>query len=671
MTFRLPPPLSSVRWTSTLALILSITGPLALYVLTLPRTVVLEDDGLFLMAAEHLGIAHPPGYPLFTGISHLFMQLPFGTGAFRGHLSSAVLGALACGSLYGCARVLGISCGSALAGAWAFGASEHFWSQAIIAEVYTLNALLFFVTYLLILKALQQPDTRRWWWGAAVAYGLSLANHYPLMALAFPGLVVLALPAWRVALRRLPELLACSLLSAALPYAWMVWRSQQNPLISFYGPIEGWRAFWYYFSRQGYSGVDISPSAGWWDRWEFLQWFASETFWQLTPLGFLLAFWGGALALGQRRWGVIASGAVVFLSNSLVLLVLLGFDFDFLNIAVFRPYSLICYGLLGLWLGWGLDEFARIYGKQPRFQEAGTWVLGCAMAALLTVQNLPHNSRASDTFAEQHAALLFELLPPDAALFVYGDSETGPLGYYRQVEQRRPDVELISLQGLVYANRLFPARSSRRLKQETLRKFVESSNRPLFYTVDSDQFPHGQGVRHYGFFKEVLRGGGPDALQLVFRPEAEAFFRRLLQEVPSDRWERFRRNKLLHQYGDFLGYALLGGGPELQQKIQALVPLAESNYFSLTGMIEVLMQHRAQQALPRIEAWLKQAEPLRDETLDKERTARFHYLKGFVAFLGGRREEALREFQESARIYPHPENASIPALEQLGQRPTP
>ena len=25
-----------------------------------------------------------------------------------------------------------------------FGASEHFWSQAIIAEVYTLNALLFF-----------------------------------------------------------------------------------------------------------------------------------------------------------------------------------------------------------------------------------------------------------------------------------------------------------------------------------------------------------------------------------------------------------------------------------------------------------------------------------------------------------------------------------------------
>ena len=241
------PPVSA--WHQILPLLLSISGPLVLYLFTIPRTVVLEDDGLFLMVAKHLGIAHPPGYPLFTGIAHIFLQLPFGTDAFRGHLASAFLGALACGVLFGCARLLGASVWAALTGAWAFGASEHFWSQAIIAEVYTLNALLFFATYLLILKDLRAPDSRTWWWGASISFGLSLANHYPLMVLAFPGLFVLALPVWRNVLSRLPELILLSLSSAALPYLGMVWRSLQNPSISFYGPIEGWQSFWFYFSR--------------------------------------------------------------------------------------------------------------------------------------------------------------------------------------------------------------------------------------------------------------------------------------------------------------------------------------------------------------------------------------------------------------------------------------
>ena len=42
-----------------IALAASVVAPLVLYVLTMPRTVVLEDDGLFLMAGAHLGVAHP------------------------------------------------------------------------------------------------------------------------------------------------------------------------------------------------------------------------------------------------------------------------------------------------------------------------------------------------------------------------------------------------------------------------------------------------------------------------------------------------------------------------------------------------------------------------------------------------------------------------------------
>ena len=106
---------------------------------------------------------------------------------------------------------------------------------------------------------------------------------------------------------------------------------------------------------------------------------------------------------------------------------------------------------------------------------------------------------SADNFAEQHADLIFQLLPENSVFFVYGDSETGPLGYYHYVEERRPDLELFSLQGLVYGNRLFPARSSKRSKQEALRQFVNNSTRPLFTQWILSSFHIARGLGTTGF----------------------------------------------------------------------------------------------------------------------------------------------------------------------------
>ena len=70
-------------------------------------------------------------------------------------------------------------------------------------------------------------------------------------------------------------------------------------------------------------------------------------------------------------------------------------------------------------------------------------------------KNLEANNRSRDQFAETNARMVFEELEPDAVLFVYGDSETGPLGYFHFAEGLRTDITLLSIQGLVYPNRLF------------------------------------------------------------------------------------------------------------------------------------------------------------------------------------------------------------------------
>ena len=718
----------------------AVLGPLALYAATLPRAVVLEDDGLFLMAGVHLGVAHPPGYPLYTLIVHLFTRLPFGDPAVLGHLSSAVLGALACGAVYCCARLLRASPIPALAGAWLFGVSEQFWSQAIITEVYTLNALLFFAAWALVLLGARDPG-RGWplWW-AAVAWGAGLANHWPLMVLATPGLALALLPAWRAVLPRLPRLLAAALASAALPYAWMVWLSHQGSAISFYGPIETWGELWFYVSRQGYSGVDVSPSAGWGDRAGFLGWFAADLVRQMTlpgtvlaVLGFGVLARGGGLAGAGASWprpvpgaaapvprpvagasaagsglptGIAAagSGALALLGNSAVLIALLGFDYDPFRLAVFRPYPLVCYGVTALWaaagMQWAIDRLPDwTAARWPAASAALQWLgdrlpdrtvlrppgrpqaaaaarglallaglTGAAMAAWSASAGWPANHRAGSDFAQRYAEAVFDLLPPGAALFVFGD-DTGPLGYQRYVEQRRPDVSMYNLQGLVFDNRLFDSRASMEEKQRALDRFVAAAEGPVFLLPDADLHPTGRGLAHHGFLLEVLGEGTAGTVDLTLDERGQRHFLELLDRRPVDRWEQARRHGLLSHYGNYLGLVVLAGSPLLLEPMAGLFERADDCYACLLGMAGSLLDNAAAAHADRIAGWLATAEALRGQALSKQESAKVFFERGRLAELTGDAATAASRYRRAFAVFPHPNVDAGPALRRLGLAP--
>ena len=705
----------------------AVLGPLALYAATLPRTVALEDDGLFLMAGAHLGVAHPPGYPIHTLVVHLFMRLPFGDPAVLGHLSSAVLGALACGAVYCCARRLRASPVPALTAAWLFGVSEQFWSQAIVTEVYTLNALLFFAAYALALTAARDP--RRGWplWCAAVAWGAGLANHWPLTVLATPGLALVLLPVWRDVLPRLPRLLGAALAAAALPYAWMVWLSHQGPIISFYGPVEGWGDLWFYVSRQGYSGVDVSPSAGWGDRARFLGWFAADLVRQTTPPGAVLAglglaalargSLGGAAASGAgasagtasgsrprgavgrpgpgRFAGVSAagSGVLALLGNSFVLIVLLGFDFDPIRLAVFRPYPVICYGLAALWtavgLQWAMDRLpgwvaaARRPAGGPADPPAAGAALvrgasraagaraavggltGAAMVALSASAGWAVNDRSGSDFAQRHNGAVFDLLPPGAALFVQGD-DTGPLGYYRYVEEGRPDVALYNLRGLVFGNRLFDPRTAAETRQRALDRFVASTDRPVFLHPEFDIAPTGRGFGDRGFVLEVLDEGTADTAELRRDERGERYFLELLGRRPDDRWEQWRRNNFLSHYGRYLGRVTLLDEPALRDSMTEVFEGADDCYPCLLSMAGSLLDQDAAGHAGLIAGWLARAGALRDQAMSKQKSAKVFFERGRLAELTGDAAAAAIRYREAYAIFPHPERDAGAALRRLG-----
>jgi hypothetical protein len=245
----------------------------ALYLLTAPRTVVLEDDGLFILSSWFLGIEHPPGYPLYVLLGKLATLWPFGAPAWRVHALSGLFGAISCSLVYLSARLLGLRRPAAYLAGMGFGVSATFWSQAIIADVYSLNAMLFFALLLLALSAGREAaagsDHGRLADGSALIAGLGVANHWPLLLLSAPGLMLLWWPVWRTLLRRLPVMLVWFCVGL-LPYAWLFWRSQMYPEISFQGSIDSWREFVDYVLRHGYVGVDNGAAAGIWDKLLYL-----------------------------------------------------------------------------------------------------------------------------------------------------------------------------------------------------------------------------------------------------------------------------------------------------------------------------------------------------------------------------------------------------------------
>ena len=73
----------------------------------------------------------------------------------------------------------------------ALGLGDRFWSQAIIPETYTLNALLVVATLLFILRFMRRPKKCQPLFIAAFLFGLGLSNHWPLYLITAPAFAIM------------------------------------------------------------------------------------------------------------------------------------------------------------------------------------------------------------------------------------------------------------------------------------------------------------------------------------------------------------------------------------------------------------------------------------------------------------------------------------------------
>jgi len=630
------------------------------YFWSAPRTVVLEDDGIFILAAYFNGIAHPPGYPLYTLLGHLATYLPFGSVAFRVHLLSAFLGALACGCLWWFSRLIMPGKLFAYTASFAYGLSNIFWSQAIIAEVYVLNVLLFLLLLILVINY-NVKQSRSLLLITAFVYGLALSNHWPLIILSTPMLICILWPARRQLIRHFPVAIPFILLGLS-PYLWMVIRSQMDPVISFSGPINSFHDFLFTVSRENYSSVVTSPSAGWYDKLLFASFVLKETARQFGFIGIAFAILG--FLFQWRYWSRLLCSALIlgYLGNTFFLIGLLNFDYDLLHRVIFRVYPLIAYLVIVLWVALGVYITSEALVKH-NIITAHRWYLHVGLFILVVgvafAENLPDNFRAKDFWAQDYARVILGSLEENAILFSSGSFMTGQVGYLHLVDGMRPDVALYNEHGLVFSNRLFRAHKVERSEAEYLIKnYIDTTDRPIYY-ADKD-FPNHYGANDYGLYQRVDKQLSDREQVTIADPLITRYFYHLMQAgKPVDPWETIHYRIMMRNFCRVLA-SLHELGEQTEQMSGWLANYC-NHYYGNLAYIDVLLDIEKKN-YEHVKRLLDSAISMREQSITKGDSAIPEYYRGKMLLRQGDTKGAIQSFQHAIERWPHPQN---PAVERL------
>jgi hypothetical protein len=175
-------------FTGAAALVACVVGTLAfaVYARTLLPGVDFGDTGGFQAAVLWPETSARQAYPLYFSLARPFVRAVSAENPARGlNLFSALSGGIAAGLLTYVAALLTTSAVAGAAAGLLLAFSHTFWTQSVIAEVYTLHIALI-AACLLALHAYRERPTRRRLAVFLAVYALSFGNHLSMILLLVP-----------------------------------------------------------------------------------------------------------------------------------------------------------------------------------------------------------------------------------------------------------------------------------------------------------------------------------------------------------------------------------------------------------------------------------------------------------------------------------------------------
>ncbi len=444
--------LRTLSW-ATVANVLTFILSLSLYVATTAPDVLPADSGEFQIVAPLLGVAHPPGYPLYTLVGRLStLVIPLGSPAHRLNLLSALLAAGTLTLLGAATRRwagrLGAPLGAALVGgvaaALTLGTATTFWAQAGVANIRMPTALLAALGFYALARYAETGRGRRagdaradrWLSLLALALGLGLGHHLSLAFLGLFFLIYLLLVdprlSWQPRRWWRPLLLG---LVALLPLLYLPLRGAASARLAPPG-LDTLDGFWQHVTAQGFEG-DMFAYANAQDLPQRLALLPTLFRFQFNPallvaaaLGLLLLAWRD-----RRLLTLLAGGLVLHTFVSITYRAPQTVEY---LMPAYLPLAILA-GLAAAWL----LTFPTLVPQRGPSSLATTLAAAILLAGLLNGSNHAPSffTLARDRSTRASVAPLLDQAPPDALILADWHWVT-PLWYLQWVEGQRPDVEV-------------------------------------------------------------------------------------------------------------------------------------------------------------------------------------------------------------------------------------
>lgn len=464
-------PIRLPNWIDGLITLLLSAVSLALYVRTLVPGLIPNDSAEFQTLAYTLDHAHTTGYEVYILLAKIFTWIaPFGDIAYRVNLLSAGCAALIIGLVYLSGLLVTRKRWAGFFGAVALAVSGTFWSQSIIAEVYTMGSL-FTAAVLLLVLLWYETGSQKAIRAAGFLGGLSVGVHATVLLLAPAVLLLLLLGDYR---RQRPW--ASAIAGVALGLLFMVsifalvdfQESNASMINVAYQPsITRWglqpgdldsfpqRLVFLVGARQWRSAMFVNPA-------EVMphNFFAFRSFFrQDFSLPFQILMIVGLVGLFIRRWPL-----GVFFGVALVVHGLYTLNYRIGDIYVFFISLYVYFSVLA---AEGLAVLLRLLKRLPgSLPPIARPILSLALIALVILPVYPHrvdglrqgqlrfdfmDLASNDELADWQARLRYnvERLPQNAIVLV-GWYDIYGYAYTAHVEQARSD--LLFMEAYPYAN---------------------------------------------------------------------------------------------------------------------------------------------------------------------------------------------------------------------------
>lgn len=464
---------------------------LILYSWTLAPTVTLVDSGELIVVAHGLGVAHPPGFPLWVILAHLASLVPFGDVSVRVNFSSALFGALASAMLAlvvtelmmppsykapskrkkRTARMktveseirLIVVIAPALGAGLLMAFSRTLWSYATITEVYALNTLLILaISFLMLLwrrrivadrqrtgvpmKAArigpQNTAHDALLYAAAFVFGLALGDHHVTVGLTLPAIAVIVFrtEGWRFFISR--RLLYAALVSIAgllAIYSYLPLAASHLPIINWGKPRSLQAIWWHITGRQYQVFFSFTPTLIGEQFVQFVRMLFREFGPWWLPLALALAFTGVVHSFKTHRTAFWFLLVVVLFNLAYNLSYEIAEDKDAYYLPVFVAVAIAA----GFGVRWLIERIVHKSDGAKRCVATTVAVLLAPTIAL--IGNWSFDNRRHYFIAHDYVENIFASIKPNGLLLTQDWQVASPTLYRQEIEQRRRDVKVIDI----------------------------------------------------------------------------------------------------------------------------------------------------------------------------------------------------------------------------------